>query len=64
MPDRIAVRLLDRNGETQGIGEIRLSTGEVTFDSNAWYDLNGRRLAGKPTTKGIYINGGHKVVIK
>ena len=64
VPDRIAVRLLDRNGETQGIGEIRLSTGEVTFDSNAWYDLNGRRLAGKPTTKGIYINGGHKVVIK
>ena len=64
VPDRIAVRLLDRNGETQGIGEIRLSTGEVTFDPNAWYDLNGRRLAGKPTTKGIYINGGHKVVIK
>ena len=64
VPDRIAVRLIDRNGETQGIGEIRLSTGEVTFDSDAWYDLNGRRLAGKPTQQGIYINGGHKVVIK
>ena len=23
--------------------------------SDAWYDLNGRRLDGKPTTKGVYI---------
>ena len=28
-----------------------------------WYDLSGRRLAGKPTQQGIYINGGRKVVI-
>ena len=49
-------------GDIDGIGEIRLSTGEVTFDPNVWYDLNGRRLDGKPTQKGIYINGGHKVV--
>ena len=64
IPETITVRLLGKNGEIQGIGEIRLSTGEVTFDSNAWYDLNGRRLAEKPTQKGIYINGGHKVAIK
>lgn len=32
--------------------------------SDVWNDLSGRRLSGKPTTKGIYINGGHKVVIK
>jgi hypothetical protein len=64
MPEYITVRLIGKNGEIDGIGEIRLSTGEVTFDGNAWYDLNGRRLAEKPTTKGIYINGGHKVVIK
>ena len=30
----------------------------------AWYDLQGRRLTGKPTEKGIYINNGIKVVIK
>jgi hypothetical protein len=64
IPEYITVRLIGKNGEIDGIGEIRLSTDEVTFDSNAWYDLNGRRLAEKPTTKGIYINGGHKVVIK
>ena len=31
---------------------------------NAWYDLSGRKLSGKPTTKGLYINNGKKVVIK
>ena len=30
----------------------------------AWYSLDGRRLSGKPTTSGIYINNGRKVVIK
>ena len=29
-----------------------------------WFDLSGRRLSGKPTTKGLYINNGIKVVIK
>ena len=64
IPEYITVRLIGKNGEITGIGEIRLSTGEVTFDSNAWHDLNGRKLDGEPTVKGIYINGGHKVVIK
>ena len=29
----------------------------------AWFDLNGRRLNGKPTSKGLYINNGRKVII-
>ncbi|MBO7137630.1 MAG: hypothetical protein J6V92_04100 [Bacteroidaceae bacterium] len=29
-----------------------------------WYDLNGRKLSGKPTQKGIYINNGRKIAIK
>lgn len=32
--------------------------------SGSWYDLSGRKLNGKPTTKGIYIINGKKVVIK
>jgi hypothetical protein len=32
--------------------------------SDAWYTLDGRRLSGKPTQKGIYINNSKKVVIK
>ncbi len=31
---------------------------------DAWFDLNSRRLSGKPTARGIYINNGRKVVIK
>ena len=31
---------------------------------NSWYTLDGRRLSGKPTARGIYINNGKKVVIK
>ena len=64
VPEYITVRLISKSGEIDGIGEVRLSTGEVTFDSNAWYDMNGRKLDGKPTVKGIYINGNKKVVIK
>ncbi len=29
-----------------------------------WYTLNGRRLSGKPTTKGLYIKNGKKIIIK
>ena len=29
-----------------------------------WYDLSGRKLAGKPSVKGIYVNGGRKVTVK
>ena len=32
--------------------------------SDVWYTINGVKLAGKPTTKGLYINNGRKVVVK
>ena len=32
--------------------------------ADAWYTLDGRKLNGKPSAKGIYINNGLKVVIK
>lgn len=34
------------------------------FDAGAWYSLDGRRLNGQPTQKGVYVNNGRKVVIK
>jgi hypothetical protein len=49
------------------------ATAISTFPSGAWgaddqatiyYTLDGRRLAGKPTTRGIYVNNGKKIVIK
>jgi rhamnogalacturonan endolyase len=30
----------------------------------AWYTLDGRRLSGKPTTKGVYIQNGKKFIIR
>ena len=43
-----------------------LSTMDYTNDmnDNAWFDLCGRRLNGKPTQSGVYVNGGRKIVIK
>ena len=64
LPQRITVKLVSASGETTAIGEIDTTTGEMTFDSEAWYTLDGVRLSGKPSTKGIYINNGKKVVIK
>lgn len=35
-----------------------------SLTDNAWYTLDGIRLAGKPTSSGIYVNNGKKHVIK
>ena len=64
LPQSITVRLVSRSGETTAIGEIDTKTGKMTFDSEAWYTLDGVRLSGKPSRKGIYINNGKKVAIK
>lgn len=37
------------------------STAKTGNDTEAWYDLQGRRLASKPTQKGIYIHNNKKV---
>jgi hypothetical protein len=47
--------------EAQGIGHTEIT--EITEKAGAWYTLDGVRLDGKPTKKGLYIHGGHKVVI-
>ena len=62
LPQRITVKLVSASGETTSIGEIDTKTGEISLDG--WYTLDGVRLSGKPTQKGLYINNGKKVVIK
>lgn len=64
LPETIKVRLISANGDVTGIGSMSTKTGEVTMDSEAWYSIDGRRIEGKPSTKGIYVNNGKKVVIK
>ena len=33
-------------------------------EKDHWYSLDGKRLSGKPTKKGIYVRNGRKVVVK
>ena len=51
-----------------GEGEGTTSIDNLNVNDNdneaTWYDLNGRRLQGKPSQKGIYIKNGKKVVVK
>lgn len=64
LPERISVRLIDAEGNVTGIGTLETRTGEVRFDPEAWYTLDGTRLSGQPTRKGIYVNNGKKIIIK
>ncbi|MBO4800403.1 MAG: leucine-rich repeat protein [Bacteroidaceae bacterium] len=51
-------------GETTSLSEELRVKSEDFATAAEWYTLDGRKLSGKPTTKGMYIHGGHKVVIK
>jgi hypothetical protein len=74
LPQSVTVRLVNRDGETTSVGTLDMETGELSFDSETWYTLDGVRLDGKPSSKGIYIrstsgrlqgkNNGRKIVIK
>jgi hypothetical protein len=44
------------------IGDSQSST--LNAQRSEWFTLDGRRLAAKPTAKGLYIHAGRKVVIK
>ncbi|MBR6016099.1 MAG: discoidin domain-containing protein, partial [Prevotella sp.] len=50
------------SGGTNGIETIDNS--QLTIDNENWYTIDGMKLNGKPTAKGIYIVNGRKVVIK
>jgi hypothetical protein len=52
-------------GEDDATGIITIENDQYPMGNNSgWYDLNGRRLNGQPTQKGIYINNGRKHIIK
>ena len=44
-----------------GIKNIEHETSDVNHSADAWYTLDGRRLNGEPTQKGLYIKNGKKV---
>ena len=59
---RIFIEDIDDNGTTV-IKELNIKDMTATT-VNGWYTLNGVKLNGVPTEKGIYINNGKKIVIK
>ena len=61
---KLSLFIID-NDETTSIRSIDNNEGNtVTTRDNHWYSLQGVRLNSKPTTKGIYVHGGKKVIIK
>lgn len=48
-------------GETTGIITMSDVRSEM---SDGWYTIDGRKLSGKPSVKGVYVNNGRKVIIK
>jgi hypothetical protein len=55
------------DGTTTTIDVATFNKGEFTtkaVQDNGWYSLTGTRLTEAPTTKGIYIHQGRKVIIK
>ena len=69
LPDVIDIVWLSAGIETTGISDAShlMDNGQWIMDNKAgagWYSLDGRRLSGKPTKKGLYIHNGRKVVIR
>ena len=50
--------------EATGIIEVKGANEVSGVNDNSWYSLDGRRLAGKPSARGIYVNNGRKIIIK
>ena len=58
--------VIDGEGDVTGIVDAEANSSLFTLHSSLseWYTLDGRRLDKKPTSKGVYVNNGHKVVVK
>ena len=54
------IRIYRGNGEATGIDESIVNSEDM---NSVWYDLNGRKLQGKPSLKGVYIKNGKKVIV-
>lgn len=57
------LRIIRGNTNTTGLLML-IDNAQPKTSEDRWYSLDGRQLTGKPITKGLYINNGHKVVIK
>ena len=51
-------------GDDEATGIISTTNDTNDTNSDAWFTLDGRRLQGQPTAKGLYIVNGKKVIVK
>ena len=63
---RAFVLNFDDDDNATGIVSAEANSSLFTIHSSLseWYTLDGRKLQGKPTQRGIYINNGKKTIIK
>lgn len=50
---------LEGGGDTTSLIEVK----DEEMNNNEWYTLDGRKLQGKPTKKGVYVSKGKKIVV-
>lgn len=62
LPETIDVEIQDGTTRVIGGGTLNTRTGEIKMDR--WYDMNGRRLNSKPTTRGTYYYNGKRIVVR
>lgn len=58
---------VEKAGQATGIETVHSNSNpksNLYNGGSSWYSLDGRRLYGSPRKKGIYVKGGHKVIIK
>lgn len=60
--NEIDVVIVDEEDNVVETGKLNTVTGEFRMDH--WFDLNGRKLNAKPTTRGTYYHNGERVIVK
>ena len=64
MADVAQARIFVNDGNATGIVSIDNENRIIVNEAEGWYSLDGRKLSGKPSAKGVYIRDGKKIVIK
>lgn len=63
VPETASARIIIDWGDGETTGIASMQDGRSTMD-HVWYDLSGRKLAGQPSEKGIYIYNDKKVAVQ
>lgn len=59
LPEVLDIVWISSSSQSTGIDTVATNR-----ETDEWYSLDGRKLSGKPVTKGLYIHNGNKVAIK